>query len=345
MFCKWCGGNLTPSDTKCKRCGKDIPALSDCGGFYDLIPNERKPVEAHTIANVFPAETELDRCDESEKNELTQKKNDKKALVDRFIAAGTGFAAIFMIALLLLINNNANKQFEAIAELQNSLSEIAFDIEAIEGELKSVEKISQENINQTDAEPEETIDSAVEEDDLDANTQDVCVAMVVVKNENGKEYITDIDLGEYLNGASLSYSYISDAHTDESVSVICGGKGAEEAVKLGYLHKTEDDFQCISVVYEVEEAVFGPLEVPETCKWQYRTSVEDDWKDIPEDYFVQTDTSGKSELSMAESVRYSLLEDNESILELRCEIYRTNTDGSSLTLVIEGMDFSEGTVG
>ena len=45
MFCKWCGGKLTPSDTSCKRCGKEVPALSDCGGFYDLVSNEKKNAE------------------------------------------------------------------------------------------------------------------------------------------------------------------------------------------------------------------------------------------------------------------------------------------------------------
>lgn len=48
MFCKWCGGNLTSYDTKCKRCGKEVPALSDCGGFYDLVPNAKKIVEVQS---------------------------------------------------------------------------------------------------------------------------------------------------------------------------------------------------------------------------------------------------------------------------------------------------------
>ncbi len=41
MFCKWCGGTLTPSEAKCKRCGRETGALSDCGGFYDLVPTAK----------------------------------------------------------------------------------------------------------------------------------------------------------------------------------------------------------------------------------------------------------------------------------------------------------------
>lgn len=50
MFCKWCGGTLTASDKKCKRCGREVPALSDCGGFYDVVPG------AATMGNPRPAQ-------------------------------------------------------------------------------------------------------------------------------------------------------------------------------------------------------------------------------------------------------------------------------------------------
>jgi len=43
MFCKWCGGDLAKNDKKCSRCGRAVPAKSDCGGFYDLVPNPVAP--------------------------------------------------------------------------------------------------------------------------------------------------------------------------------------------------------------------------------------------------------------------------------------------------------------
>lgn len=49
MFCKWCGGTLTKTDTKCKRCGNEVPALSDCGGFYDLVPKAKVNTEETSI--------------------------------------------------------------------------------------------------------------------------------------------------------------------------------------------------------------------------------------------------------------------------------------------------------
>lgn len=55
MFCKWCGYKLVSSDTKCKRCGKELPALSDCGGFYDLVTITSNNNE---IQQVFEVPTE-----------------------------------------------------------------------------------------------------------------------------------------------------------------------------------------------------------------------------------------------------------------------------------------------
>lgn len=37
MICKWCGETLKTGSKTCKRCKRDVPAKSDCGGFYDLV--------------------------------------------------------------------------------------------------------------------------------------------------------------------------------------------------------------------------------------------------------------------------------------------------------------------
>lgn len=41
MICKWCGALLREGDMVCGRCGREIPPLSDCGGFFDLVPGAR----------------------------------------------------------------------------------------------------------------------------------------------------------------------------------------------------------------------------------------------------------------------------------------------------------------
>lgn len=40
MICKWCGETIKIGAKTCKRCKRELPALSDCGGFYDLVPKD-----------------------------------------------------------------------------------------------------------------------------------------------------------------------------------------------------------------------------------------------------------------------------------------------------------------
>lgn len=42
MICKWCGAGIRATDRVCSRCGREMPPLSDCGGFYDLVPLARE---------------------------------------------------------------------------------------------------------------------------------------------------------------------------------------------------------------------------------------------------------------------------------------------------------------
>lgn len=61
MICKWCGAKVDPAKKTCGRCGRENNPLSDCGGFYDVVPNAPKvepmvrpePVSAPAAAPVL----------------------------------------------------------------------------------------------------------------------------------------------------------------------------------------------------------------------------------------------------------------------------------------------------
>lgn len=40
MICKWCGETIKTGARTCRRCKREVPALSDCGGFYDLVSKD-----------------------------------------------------------------------------------------------------------------------------------------------------------------------------------------------------------------------------------------------------------------------------------------------------------------
>ena len=63
MICKWCGETVKPGIRTCRRCKRELPALSDCGGFYDLVTDapsisaripETAPIAETPVRPVLP---------------------------------------------------------------------------------------------------------------------------------------------------------------------------------------------------------------------------------------------------------------------------------------------------
>lgn len=46
MICKWCGAKVEAGQRNCPSCGREIPPVSDCGGFYDIVPGAARPAPA-----------------------------------------------------------------------------------------------------------------------------------------------------------------------------------------------------------------------------------------------------------------------------------------------------------
>ena len=55
MICKWCGAKVERTDKKCRRCGKEAPAMSECGGFYPP-PKPAVVGDPRTAAPRYPAQ-------------------------------------------------------------------------------------------------------------------------------------------------------------------------------------------------------------------------------------------------------------------------------------------------
>ena len=41
MICKWCGERIDSGAHVCSHCGKELPPLSECGGFYNIMPEAK----------------------------------------------------------------------------------------------------------------------------------------------------------------------------------------------------------------------------------------------------------------------------------------------------------------
>lgn len=87
MFCKFCGETLDPSQRKCRRCGREVPASTDCGGYYDVIKDlERRGItDSKTPTQVY----------------VTQKAPESKLWVFTMICAGLLIAVILLQLILI----------------------------------------------------------------------------------------------------------------------------------------------------------------------------------------------------------------------------------------------------
>ena len=144
---------MASSDTKCKRCGKEVPALSDCGGFYDLVPNAKKERDIQPLPPVPPVKP----ANPPKPNPVKSKNNSKKFLLGLTALSVAGFAiAILLLAITL---SKVNQCYNEIDRLRDDLQAMS-------------EKI---DTTQTATEPEDTTTEGSNTEDSnteDSNTED-----------------------------------------------------------------------------------------------------------------------------------------------------------------------------
>lgn len=302
MFCKWCGGDLTSSDTRCKRCGKEVPALSDCGGFYDLVSDANKfatgspRIEASTERPVDlsrkPDPAKKDSLTRMKKNPASRNDKSSRKLQHRLFGPMiVGFALIIflLIAVLGKIDQNNN----AVSGLRNDLQAMDERIDAIHGPTEPENK---------DPQSTESANDPVQE------KQDVIFAVKIPSVPSAEKINADLSVGDYAD------------------------------VSLTIDNSTAPYGWCVSVTYEIDDDAYSSNETQELFRWQYRCGPESEWKDISKEAGIQKDNDGKTELTIR-SVEQLTAESNGQ-LELCCEISRTNTDGRALKIVVEGIRFS-----
>ncbi len=100
MFCKWCGQTLASGELKCRRCGKEIPPMSDCGGFFDLIAlSKPNSVETNTRPVSFPP------ISAQRQQPIPPKKRRKLPIIALVVISVLLIASVALNIFLLTVNN------------------------------------------------------------------------------------------------------------------------------------------------------------------------------------------------------------------------------------------------
>lgn len=140
MFCKWCGANISGSATVCDRCGRETPAMSDCGGFYDLVPKAKEmsnpvgPRKEPTLENLLINQERI-YLKHVEQDRLVQKpvKKSKIAAVQLIL-----MCACFAVVIALLLGTNRK-----LCDMQAKLDTVNARMESILAELEQMQENKQ----------------------------------------------------------------------------------------------------------------------------------------------------------------------------------------------------------
>lgn len=326
MFCKWCGGNLGSSDIKCARCGREVPARSDCGGFYDLVPEAKKRTQTQPARAAAPVRnTEQVHKPEPKAEPQRTKKSDRKANSGLNLITPVGLALVLLALIMLLGKVNS---------LQKKLDALSVQIN---GKPAASELIETSGAAET-TEPEEAsepTDPAVPTNPTKPTKPDAISELA----DQDVKFIVDLgreraalELGDYEDEFDTEYEP-GEGKCSASYTL----KEADTETSLEIEYRDGDTGWTASVSYDIDEELYKISDFADACQWQYRDK-DGKWKDFSEDDMIQKDTDGKTQTTINKTKRKALNGGTgESRLELRCEIRLESTGKGSLTIEIEGI--------
>ena len=168
MFCKWCGANLTQSATVCDRCGRDLPAMSDCGGFYDLVPKAREVSNCGNQGKISSLEDVLTGQERIYQKLVNQERISQKPVKKRKIAVWQLIlmCACFAVVIALLFGTNRK-----LCDMQAKLDAVNARMESILAELEQIQLNMQPEEENGEISGDEN-DGATSDDENDGTTSD-----------------------------------------------------------------------------------------------------------------------------------------------------------------------------
>lgn len=326
MFCKWCGADISPSSTKCARCGKDIPAMSDCGGFYDLVPNAKRRSTETPVSTPVGFKVDVDSAkDKTSKKDVPTKgkKDGRKSNGIQLLITGIGF--ITVIAILLGMNGKVSKLHNAVASSDGR-------IVTIYEEVKQIKQFVQR-------EKQEESTSTVERDTIPNNTlleeQDATIEIVVEHLPTGVSVKTTADLGDFED------TVVDQVMLDTATQSLCGVQidlsEAANCIDIKFTNKQAAysfGKGSISVDFDIDERIFAEEQNDAEYEWTYRIIGSTEWTSLDEDVFTISE-DGKSVTYTANKL-VNLLEEAEMV-EFRLTYKRSNVKDGSLTIIVSGI--------
>ncbi len=332
MFCKWCGATISESSTRCKRCGRDVPALSDCGGFYDLFPNAPKGVQetpSFKVQSPSGASAAQSQALTKHSEESSAPKKAGTSRTHRVQPALLCCSALVLLFLIILIGN--------IHEYTSELERLRGEMDNVSSHIREIQEAIA-NHNDTElskpSEPAMTSEPILAEQNVDLNLE-------IANEKSGMTVVGDACLGNCKTPVSIVVRFDKISNTLVNAGFIIGKHEGIVDVAVHYGTESGDGVQvgCLFVKMGVDEALFGTQNVNPTYQWKYRLAGDEEWSDLPE-IFHQTKKENGTGFSYKINDLVALTESDD--FELQLVFRRQSINGGILTLTISGIRILQG---
>lgn len=314
MICKWCGATVDVTKRKCPVCGREIPPLSDCGGFYDVVPEAvRAAARSEAPSQEIPRQKAVEqmppkvgRC-ESQR----ERRNGGALLLPIACIALTVLLGAFLLLRLGAIQGQLDKVRSQTSQIGDEIQQMQAQDDVAAAQIEALqEQLATEPPTQPVQQTEPT--SPLGDEELSFSV--LCT--------DGKPDCTSDALGQ-------RFTYRGET----SENVTCLFKG-EELWNAGLTYTPDVRTAELEFVfqYAVEERLVGAYQKAEFL-WQYRQLGEKEWQTLKNGDDVQIEdrmSGGKSVLSVSQD--WIDKKAGKEGYEVRCVLARDSTAGGSVRI-------------
>lgn len=311
MICKWCGATIDVTKGKCPDCGRNIPALSDCGGFYGVVPKATRPVSPHH---------KQETCSNS-KDDVNPLSPPPKSRQERKKHAVLPIAAL---ALLLAFGIFMIVQSASLGKTMNTLTH------QVESALSSIGQMKRSNdpVNEQIAETKEQLGTEPTVQEYPEPTLSKTDVSFCVIHSGTSNYISD----NLQDQGDLKYQIYSTAQIAASYDLnkeeLWKAKLSEAADEISF-----GEYNSVCFSYGVDDERLGEYQSAEFL-WLYRSADTADWIELEDDggeVLIKTDPS-LSESTLMLSDSWLQETSHDGILEVKCILIRHSKDGGTLKI-------------
>ena len=300
MFCKWCGNTIHAVDSKCPACGRETPALSDCGGFYNL---------RQTVEKNVPREIPSPKCPIVEKLEGKYVKDQKRAKAQRKVLL---YMSILTALLLVVIGIGLLCVCGKITALEERIPEFQTETESVE--------LPTEVFEETETVAEEMLPYHFQ-------------MKIALENGEQTQVDTSCDFDTYAQVAQI-HTAAHEKDGSKMVDVNCLLTPVDAYARVEIADECDDSGdKQISILFDTDIDLFE--DVTYEYIWSYQ-DVDGVWTDV-DSQLVQTDERGGSRLICGKDW-VETFEGNT--VELQCMIVMENSEGDTMNVFVNGLSVS-----